>query len=66
MSTRSNQDNKKELSPCVRNCCLDQNDICLGCYRHISEIIGWQEKSESEKKEILACCNQRKSKSFTS
>jgi predicted Fe-S protein YdhL (DUF1289 family) len=65
MTTRPKKENKKELSPCVRNCCLDQNDICVGCYRHLSEIIGWRDKSETQKKEILACCNQRKGKSIT-
>ncbi|MCI2284581.1 DUF1289 domain-containing protein [Colwellia sp. MSW7] len=44
---------------------FDQNDICVGCYRHLSEIIGWRDKSETQKKEILACCNQRKCKSIT-
>lgn len=42
--------NNKELSPCIRNCCLDENDICVGCYRHILEIIGWQNKSTNQRK----------------
>ncbi|WP_156302871.1 DUF1289 domain-containing protein, partial [Methylogaea oryzae] len=24
--------------PCVRNCCLDSTDICLGCFRALAEI----------------------------
>jgi len=28
-------------SPCVGNCCLDTEDICLGCYRHLDEITSW-------------------------
>ncbi len=66
MTTPPNEDNNKEFSPCVRKCCLDENDVCLGCYRHVSEIIGWRDKSESQKKEILARSNQRKNKPFTS
>ncbi|MGB0915594.1 MAG: DUF1289 domain-containing protein, partial [Crocinitomicaceae bacterium] len=23
-------------SPCIRNCCLNQKDICVGCFRHIN------------------------------
>jgi uncharacterized protein len=28
-------------SPCVRNCCLDDDDICLGCFRTLEEIKEW-------------------------
>ena len=46
-------------TPCVRNCCLDENDICLGCYRSISEIIAWGAASEAERSEILVKCRMR-------
>jgi predicted Fe-S protein YdhL (DUF1289 family) len=46
-------------SPCVRNCCLDENDICLGCGRSISEIVGWHGATEIERKEILIRCRLR-------
>jgi predicted Fe-S protein YdhL (DUF1289 family) len=46
-------------SPCVRNCCLDDKDICLGCYRSLSEILRWSEAKEDEKKEILTRCRLR-------
>jgi hypothetical protein len=46
-------------TPCVRNCCLDENDICLGCYRSISEIMRWSEASDEEKLEILSRCRLR-------
>ena len=47
-------------SPCVRNCCLDENDVCLGCFRALSEIIGWMSASETEKAEILVRCRARR------
>jgi predicted Fe-S protein YdhL (DUF1289 family) len=47
------------LTPCVRNCCLDENDICIGCHRSISEIIAWSGSTESEKREILIRCRLR-------
>jgi uncharacterized protein len=28
-------------SPCRRNCCLDDDDICLGCFRSLDEIKEW-------------------------
>jgi predicted Fe-S protein YdhL (DUF1289 family) len=52
--------NNKELSPCIRNCGLDENDICVGCNRSISEIMGWRDIPDSQKKVILARCSQRK------
>ncbi|MEW6983565.1 DUF1289 domain-containing protein [Colwelliaceae bacterium 6471] len=49
-------------SPCVRNCCLDNNDICLGCYRHIDEITGWNGFTNEGKTKVLYSCQQRKLK----
>jgi len=46
-------------TPCVRNCCLDENDTCLGCYRSLSEILGWNEATEKERTEVLARCRHR-------
>ncbi len=46
-------------SPCVRNCCLDENDICLGCFRSISEIITWSESSQAQRKKVLLKANKR-------
>jgi predicted Fe-S protein YdhL (DUF1289 family) len=40
-------------SPCVRNCCLDDNDVCLGCYRSIKEIMQWSNMSDAEKSATL-------------
>jgi predicted Fe-S protein YdhL (DUF1289 family) len=52
--------NNKELSPCIRNCGLDENYICVGCNRSISEIMSWRDIPDSQKKVILARCSQRK------
>jgi predicted Fe-S protein YdhL (DUF1289 family) len=51
---------KRISSPCINNCCLDEKDVCVGCYRTISEIIGWRNKPESQKELILLHCKQRK------
>lgn len=47
-------------SPCVRNCCLDERDICLGCYRTITEITGWSTADNHQRNDILMRCEQRK------
>jgi predicted Fe-S protein YdhL (DUF1289 family) len=46
-------------SPCVRRCCLDENDVCLGCHRSMAEIMRWNEADDAERHEILARCRQR-------
>lgn len=51
----------KVPTPCVRNCCLDSNDMCMGCYRLLAEILAWGEASEDEKQEILRRCRLRQS-----
>jgi len=47
-------------SPCVRNCCLNKNDVCLGCFRHIEEIVGWSKFSDKDKQQIFERCEERK------
>ncbi len=48
------------FSPCVRNCCLDDDDICLGCFRTIDEIIQWGESNDEEKQVILDEAEKRR------
>lgn len=50
-------------SPCVDNCCLNNDDICLGCFRHLDEITSWSSSSNDEKQQILASCKNRKQQS---
>jgi len=40
-------------SPCVRNCCLNEADICTGCLRSLDEIKEWGVASEEVKKEVI-------------
>lgn len=47
-------------SPCVRNCCLDADDICLGCFRSLGEIVRWASATENEQRTILANAEQRR------
>lgn len=47
-------------SPCIRNCCLDQHDVCLGCYRHMDEIMAWQRLNVKAKLTVLNQCRLRK------
>lgn len=47
------------VSPCVRNCCLDEHDICMGCRRSVEEIIAWGSASNDERRTILERATQR-------
>lgn len=51
---------KKSSSPCIRNCCLDNNDVCLGCFRKLDEILAWQSYTDKEQKDIVQLCDKRK------
>ncbi len=49
-------------SPCVRNCCLDKKDVCIGCGRTVEEIDRWGcDVDDKEKRKILAAVEKRKS-----
>ncbi len=54
----SNENNKNLLSPCVNKCRLNENKVCISCYRSISEITGWRDKSDNQKRQIIARCSQ--------
>ncbi len=47
-------------SPCLRCCCLDQDDICTGCFRSVDEITAWSAATTKEKRAILERCKERK------
>jgi predicted Fe-S protein YdhL (DUF1289 family) len=46
-------------SPCVRNCCLDEHDVCVGCGRTLQEIIAWNDAGEAQRRQILARAKRR-------
>ncbi|MFY8272963.1 DUF1289 domain-containing protein [Pseudoalteromonas sp. SSDWG2] len=60
----SRQEHKQSKSdiehPCIRNCCLDSNDVCIGCFRTLDEILRWSSASATEKKAILTLCQHRR------
>ncbi len=46
-------------SPCIRNCCLDEQDICMGCFRTLKEILAWHHSTDDEKRIILSLSHAR-------
>lgn len=54
-----NKDAEEVDSPCVRRCCLDQHDICMGCFRSLTEITGWHSADKAGRLQILDKAKQR-------
>lgn len=46
-------------SPCVSICALDENDICVGCFRSGLEIAAWGGMSNDEKRQVLVKVAER-------
>lgn len=40
-------------SPCVGICCPDENDVCMGCFRTMTEISQWWDMSNEQKLALL-------------
>jgi predicted Fe-S protein YdhL (DUF1289 family) len=47
-------------SPCIQNCCLDDKDMCLGCFRMIDEILIWGTATVKQQLNIVQECTSRK------
>ncbi|TVP58392.1 MAG: DUF1289 domain-containing protein [Halomonadaceae bacterium] len=49
-------------SPCISVCALDENDLCIGCQRTVSEITRWAAMTAAEKQEVLEMIAEREKK----
>ncbi|WP_415225661.1 DUF1289 domain-containing protein [Psychromonas sp.] len=49
-------------SPCIRHCTLNKEDICIGCFRSLTEILHWREADDAQKKQILSFAQERQAK----
>lgn len=47
-------------SPCVRNCCLNDDSDCLGCFRSIEEIQEWALADDPRRRVILDNAQRRR------
>jgi uncharacterized protein len=60
LSSKSSEGADQEVaSPCRRQCCLDDQDICLGCGRALSEILEWSKGDMARKRAICAAAELR-------
>lgn len=47
------------LSPCIKVCRLDAEDVCIGCGRTLAEIAAWSRMSRDEQREVCEAAAQR-------
>ena len=47
-------------SPCIDNCCLNNEKICLGCFRSIMEIAQWSQMSDKIRLDVLHKAENRR------
>ncbi|MFT6153417.1 MAG: putative Fe-S protein YdhL (DUF1289 family) [Crocinitomicaceae bacterium] len=50
-------------SPCIAVCALDENDMCIGCYRSGQEITDWGEMDNLKKAEVMKIVAKREAES---
>ena len=46
--------------PCIKKCCLNEEDICMGCFRRFNDMLKWNKASINEKTEMLKMAEVRK------
>lgn len=47
-------------SPCIRVCCLDDADVCLGCFRSLEEIRNWQASDNASRAIVMQQSAERR------
>jgi uncharacterized protein len=45
---------RPEPSPCVRLCTLNEQDVCLGCGRTLTDITSWTKMTPAQQAECVA------------
>lgn len=60
----SHQDVNEIPSPCVSICALNDEDVCVGCYRTGDEITRWWGMENAEKQQTLDKAKERETQSY--
>lgn len=50
---------KEVKSPCISVCALNDDGICIGCWRSVDEIAAWSELDQQSRLEIVRSAHQR-------
>ncbi len=46
--------------PCIRQCCLDEKDVCMGCYRTLDDMRVWHKSTDIQKLDMLRRASEKK------
>lgn len=46
-------------SPCISVCALNDDGLCIGCWRDVDEIAAWSGLSDGERRAVLQRCGER-------
>ena len=49
-------------SPCISLCRLDEQKVCLGCFRHVEDIREWRSADDARRRVICAEAEQRRAR----
>jgi len=52
----------RPASPCIRVCTLDDEQFCLGCGRHLDDIVGWTRMSATEQQAVCERSAERRAR----
>jgi len=47
-------------SPCISLCRLDEQKVCVGCFRHVEDIREWRSADDERRRVICANAAQRR------
>ncbi len=45
--------------PCIKRCCLNEKDVCMGCFRTLDDMKHWHKADRSEKVVMLNHAKER-------
>jgi predicted Fe-S protein YdhL (DUF1289 family) len=50
-------------TPCIKVCVIDgESGLCMGCYRSLPEVAAWSRYSDTQRAEIMAGLEGRRSR----
>jgi predicted Fe-S protein YdhL (DUF1289 family) len=52
-------------SPCLKKCELDENNVCLGCFRTFDDMCCWHNSNDDEKIKMLYLAKMRQNEYVT-
>jgi predicted Fe-S protein YdhL (DUF1289 family) len=46
-------------SPCISVCALNDDGVCIGCWRNVDEIAEWSALGNEQKRDVIKRAQQR-------